>query len=604
MRGAGVNIPVFSLRTKDSLGCGEFLDLIPFIDWAEEAGFKLIQLLPINDTTINETDKDRYPYSILSAFSLHPIYINVECLGKEFKSELAPLMRGLNHPKIDYQRTYLTKNEWLRMLYIMRGEHDLSTKTFAHFFEKNKEHLKPYAAFYALRNKHGTGDFRKWKEDAVYSELTVETICETEDVGFYYFVQYHLDKQLKEACAHARKKGILLKGDFPMGVHANSVEAWRFNEYFRFGKSMGAPPDFYNGIGQNWGFPTYNWDEIRAENFYWLKSRLKWMQQYFDLIRVDHVLGYFRLWEIPKEEVRGLMGNFYPAEGYTEEEIPDVKRLCISYGMKLPKDLDTQKKVKKKISDQNEREELYEQIENVCFLYREGSYHPRIDCKSTKSFKALDPKMQATVKEMHDNYFLYRQDSLWRKEGKEKLQFISDHTSMKICAEDIGVIPACVEKVLKELGILNLHVQRMPKRFDIEFEDPRDFPATCVCTPSNHDTATLREWWEENYERTKRYYHTILLQTGDPPKRLTEELAQQIIQSHLDSKAKWAIFLMQDLFAMSEDIRLPDPKEERINNPAGGEGNWEWRMHLYIEELLLAGGFTRMIQRMIERGGR
>ncbi|NGX47275.1 MAG: 4-alpha-glucanotransferase, partial [Chlamydiae bacterium] len=314
-RGAGVNIPIFSLRTKKSLGCGEFLDLIPFIDWAKQAGLKLIQILPINDTSITGTEKDGYPYSILSAYALHPIYLHVQALGAEFEEELAPIVRELNLPKLDYQKTYLAKREFFKMLFILRGEKDLSTKAFAHFFEKNQEHLKPYAAFCVLRDKYGTSNFKKWKDHAVYSELAVEDICEKEGVDFYYFLQYHLDKQLHTVRSHARKQKILLKGDFPIGVHPHSVEAWRFSEYFRWNKSMGAPPDFYNHLGQNWGFPSYNWEEIRAEGFYWLKSRLAWMQQYFDAIRIDHVLGYFRLWEIPEDEVRGLMGNFYPAEG-------------------------------------------------------------------------------------------------------------------------------------------------------------------------------------------------------------------------------------------------------------------------------------------------
>lgn len=603
-RGAGVNIPVFSLRTKQSLGCGDFLDLIPFIDWAHEAGFRLIQILPVNDTSITETNKDRYPYSILSCFAFHPIYMNIHALGAEFGEEIQLIARELNLPKLDYFKTYLAKRELLRMLFLIRGPEDLATKAFAHFFEKNKKHLKPYAAFCVLRDQYGTSDFRKWGKDSFYSELLVEEICEKEAVEFYFFVQFHLDKQFREVHSYARKKGILLKGDFPMAVHANSVEAWRFNDYFCWDKSMGAPPDFYNAVGQNWGFPTYHWEEIRAENFYWLKARLAWMQQYFDYIRLDHVLGYFRIWEIPENEVRGLMGNFFPAKGYTDKEVEDPERLCNPYGKSLPKHLDTQKKVQQNISDPIERKKLYEHIENVCFFHRRGEYHPRIDCKSTHSFKELNSSLKKKVLELHDHYFLERQEELWEKEGREKLGLIHSDTTMRICAEDIGVIPFCVAKVLKDLKILNLHVQRMPKSFEIEFEHPRDFPSTCVCTPSNHDTATLREWWEENKEQTRRYYHTILGHFGDPPTKLSGELASEIIQAHLDSKAEWAIFLLQDLLAVSESMRHPDPPEERINDPAKEEGQWKWRMHLFVEELLLAKSFTSKLRNMVEKGKR
>ncbi|MDN3506427.1 MAG: 4-alpha-glucanotransferase [Simkaniaceae bacterium] len=572
-RGAGVNIPVFSLRTKNSLGCGELLDLIPLIDWAVEAGLKLIQILPINDTSITETKDDAYPYSILSTFALHPIYLNVQALGPEFSEEFAPIIRTLNLPKLDYQKTYLAKKEILKMLFAVRGEKDLSTKAFAQFFEKQKEHLKPYAAFCVLRDQYRTSDFRKWKKHSMYCELATNEICEQEEVKYYYFLQYHLDKQMRQVHAYAEKKGILLKGDFAMGVHPNSVEAWRFQEYFYFDKSIGAPPDFYNASGQNWGFPSYNWEEIRAEGFYWLKARLKWMEQYFDVVRIDHVLGYFRLWEIPEGKLSGLMGNFYPAIGY--DDIPEPGKLT----SKAPS-------------------------ENVCFFKREGKYHPRINCRDTACFKALDQPLQKKVLQMHDEYFLAKQEDLWREEGREKLKFMQKNTKMLICVEDIGVIPKATEEVIAELDMLNLYVQRMPKSFELEFEDPEDFPTRCVCTPSNHDTATLREWWERAPESTKRYYNTILHHTGDPPKELTEDLAKEIVQAHLNAKPIWAIFLLQDLLAMSEAIRFPDPKEQRINNPAKPKDQWQWRMHLYIEELLLANSFTEMLHKMIKEGRR
>ncbi|NGX37887.1 MAG: 4-alpha-glucanotransferase [Chlamydiae bacterium] len=603
-RTAGVNIPVFSLRTKKSLGVGEFYDLIPLIDWAKEAGLKLIQILPINDTSMTETKSDGYPYSILSAFALHPLYLNIQALAPELEDEIIkPFVKKLNLPHFDYGRTYLAKKELLRMLFIMRGEKDLRTKAFEQFFKRNESNLRAYAAFCTMRDMHQTSDFRKWGQFSKYSELLVDDICEKYDVTFFYFVQYHLDKQLREVVAHAHKQKILLKGDFPMGVHPHSVEAWRFFEYFRWGKSMGAPPDFYNNLGQNWGFPPYDWDEIKEEGFFWLKSRLKWMEQYFDAVRLDHVLGYFRLWEVPIEEVRGLMGNFFPAEGYTKEELAKVG-LTEPFGAPLPKGLETQRKVKAKIKDPKQRDKLYTQIENRLFFKREGSYHPRIDLKSTETFQALGKEMQDSVLQLFDHYYLERQEALWRKKGIEKLKFMQNHTSMLICAEDIGVIPKCVGEVLKELKMLNLYVQRMPKSFELEYEDPQDFPEMCVCTPSNHDTATLREWWEEDEESTMRYYHTILKHSGTPPKQLSETLARQIIQMHLNSKARFAIFLLQDLLAMSDALKFPDPSFVRINDPAKPDNQWEWRMHLYVEELLLAKSFTKLIRQMVDKGKR
>ena len=594
MRGAGLNIPVFSLRSKKSVGCGEFLDLILLIDWAKEAGLKLIQILPINDTI----EGDNYPYSILSAFALHPIYINLQALAPELEEEIRPVARELNLPDFDYGRTNYAKKEFLKLIYLFRGEKDLATKSFEAFFEKHKDDLKTYAAFCALRDKFGTSDFRKWGKYKTYSEVLVDEVCEDHPVQFFYFVQYHLHKQIKQVVSHAKKQGILLKGDFPMGVLENSVEAWRFYEYFRWDKSMGAPPDFYNSLGQNWGFPPYDWNEIKEEGFFWLKSRLKWLDQYFDVIRLDHVLGYFRLWEVPIDEVRGLMGNFYPAKGFSEEELKEA-------GLNIKKEkFESQKKVLQTVKDEKEREKQFEQIENRLFFHREGSFHPRIDVKSTAVFQELSDVEQEIMLRLFNEYYLEQQEKLWQQKGLEKLKFMQKNTSMLVCAEDIGVIPNCVEKVLKELKMLNLHVQRMPKSFEIEYEDPKDFPEMCVCTPSNHDTATLREWWEENYDSTTRYYHTILKHEGNPPEKLTEKLAQEIIQAHLDSKARWAIFLLQDLLATSDELKFPHPEKERINDPAIPNFKWNWRMHLYMEELQLAQSFTDKIYEMVKEAKR
>ncbi len=608
-RAAGVNIPVSSLRSKKSLGVGEFFDLIPFIDWAKDAGFKWVQILPINDTSITETEEDASPYSILSAFALHPLYLNIHALAPEFDEEIKPIVRALNLPKLDYGRTYYAKKELLRMVYLVRGEKDFCSSAFERFFKKNEVNLKAYAAFCALRDHFETSQFRKWGKYARYSALLVEEVCESFDVNFYYFVQFHLDQQLSKVVRYARKEGVVLKGDFPMGVHQNSVEAWRFSEYFRWDQSMGAPPDFYNDLGQNWGFPSYNWDEIKEEGYFWLKSRLQWMEQYFDAIRLDHVLGYFRLWEVPEDQVRGLMGSFYPAKGYNKEELAafgltDLKRLCEPYGEKLPKGLKTQRQVKAKVKDKKERDLLYTQIENCLFWERGGSYHPRVDIEYTTSFQALDSVSQKTVLTVFDHYYLERQEELWKERGEEVLKLMQKHTRMLIYAEDIGVIPRCVAEVLRELKIPNLHVQRMPKSFEVTFEDPEKFSKLSVCTPSNHDTAILREWWEEDEEKTALYYHTILKKSGSPPKKLTEQLAQEIIQDHLSSPSQLAIFLLQDLFAMYDAIKFPIPEEVRINDPAQLQQNWIWRSHIYVEELLLAKSFTKLIHTMIKRGKR
>lgn len=570
MRYAGINIPVFSLRSKKGLGTGEFLDLIPLIDWCKEAGLKVIQILPIHDTTITETKDDTSPYSILSTFSLHPIYLNILALAPEFEEEIKPIAKILNLPHLDYRRTYLAKIELLKMLYLIRGKEDLSSKAFDRFFKKNKSHLKAYAAFSILKEHFKTSDFHQWGADySRYSELLVDEICEREEANFVYFIQFHLHQQLKEVVHYAKEQGILLKGDLPIGIHPHSVDAWRFADYFKFDKTMGAPPGLENAAGQNWGFPTYKWDEIKAEGFYWLKARLEWLEQYFSIIRLDHVLGYFRFWEIPIEEGRGIMGNFSPAHGFSKEEL--------------------------------EAEGI---TEFGLFLKRDGSYHPRIDIIQTSTFQALDKKTQKKVDDLKQHYYLDRNDELWRKGGMEKLKFIKKNTSLLLCGEDMGVNPPCIDETLDELQILNLCTERIPKSFEKTFESSQEFPEMSVCIPSNHDMSPLRAWWEEDEEKTALYYHTILKRTGLPPKTLTADLAHQIIQDFLNSKSKIAVFLLQDLLAMSDALKFPDPKWERINDSANPKNQWTWRCHIYIEEFLLAKSFANQIREMVKAARR
>lgn len=567
-RCAGISVPVFSLKTKRSLGCGDFLDLIPLIDYANVSGFKILQLLPVNDTSITETSRDKSPYSILSAFALHPIYINIQELAFNFDFEVfAPLIKKLNFPQFEYSRIYHAKKEILKKLFIVRGEKDLKSTSFIKFFEDSKEFLKPYAAFCALRDHYNTSDFSNWDKSCAYSELLVEEVCKKYKVDFFYFVQFHLHRQMRKVVAHAKKKKILLKGDFPIGVHPHSVEAWRFHNYFRWEQQVGAPPDFYNNSGQNWGFPSYDWDEIKEEGFFWLKSRLQWMERYFKIIRLDHILGYFRLWEIPIRERSGLMGSFYPSLGYSEEEI--------------------------QLTSLNLRSL------NKFFFFRNKTYHPRINLIHLKDFDQLNFCQKKIIKQFYKSYFFQRQDSLWKLEGIEKLKVMLNVTKIELCAEDIGVVPNCVNQVLKELNILNLHVQRMPKSFEIEFENPQDFPESCVCMPSNHDTAPLRQWWVENPKKTRKYYYEILKKEGNPPEELTSSLAKEIIEQHLKSRARYAIFLIQDIMAMNEQLCHPRPDFERINDPAQAEDQWNYRMHLYIEELLLNSSFSSDIRQMI-----
>ena len=157
-------------------------------------------------------------------------------------------------------------------------------------------------------------------------------------ISIYYFIQFHLHLQLLEATNYARANGVVLKGDIPIGISRNSVEAWTEPHYFNLNGQAGAPPDDFSVNGQNWGFPTYNWEVMEQDDYSWWMKRFRKMSEYFDAYRIDHILGFFRIWEIPMHAVHGLLGQFVPSLPMSREEIE-------SYGLPFREEFDTQRKV-------------------------------------------------------------------------------------------------------------------------------------------------------------------------------------------------------------------------------------------------------------------
>ncbi|NJO25562.1 MAG: 4-alpha-glucanotransferase, partial [Bacteroidia bacterium] len=322
-RAAGINIPVFSLRSQKSFGVGEFTDLKLLIDWASLIGLKMIQILPVNDTTSTHTWTDTYPYSAISAFALHPLYLNLEKIaGKKYAGLIKPLkkkQKQLNSLKdIDYEQVVKFKFRAIEELYHAQGKEVFEEDAYKDFFDKNKYWLVPYAAYSYLRDKNGTPDFSQWKQHSIYDEKAIEKLVSPsqkhfDEIGVHYFAQYHLHLQLKEAHDYAHKKGIIVKGDIPIGVNRFGVDTWMEPELYHLNVQAGAPPDDFAVKGQNWSFPTYNWKKMREDGYTWWKTRFEQMSRYFDAFRIDHILGFFRIWSIPVDSVEGIMGHFVPA---------------------------------------------------------------------------------------------------------------------------------------------------------------------------------------------------------------------------------------------------------------------------------------------------
>lgn len=654
---AGTQVPVFSLRTRKSAGIGDFGDLKTMIDFVASTGQKVLQLLPINDTTITHTWTDSYPYSCISVFAIHPQYADLHALPElkdaKARAEAEKTRAELNAlDKIDYEKVNDFKINYLRQIFNQEGEKMMKTAEYKAFFQASELWLVPYAQYSYLRDKNGTADFNQWPDHQVWDEAERKVLADPKtaaykNVAFFYFVQFVLDRQMQEAHEHAKAKGVILKGDIPIGVNRNGCDVWTEPKYFNLNGQAGAPPDDFSANGQNWGFPTYNWFEMLKDGCQWWNRRFQNMARYFDAYRIDHVLGFFRIWEIPVHSVHGLLGQFAPALAMSREEIEsyglhfqedrftrsfitdwvldrvfheragEVKEKYLDrldderYQMKP--EVDTQRKVEALFADVTNEKELwlrdglYALISNVLFVRdhtNPGVFHPRISAQLDFIYESLYDNDKAAFNRLYNDYFYRRNNQFWYQEAMKKLPKLVQATRMLVCAEDLGMVPDCVPWVMDELKILSLELQSMPKDPSVKFGHLSRNPYRSVCTISSHDMPTLRMWWDENIQRTQEYYNTMLYRQGSAPHPLPGWLASDIISRHLTSPSMLCILSIQDWLATDEALRLPDADAERINIPANPKHYWRYRMHLNIEDLAADKRFVQNITEMISQSGR
>lgn len=661
-KGAGVAVPLFSLRTEHSGGIGEFTDLRPLVDWTCKCGLKLIQLLPLNETVSTHSWVDSYPYKSISVMALHPVFLNITKIGVLDEESLMvgfiQTLAGFNaQESVHYEEVHKVKSKFFKLIFDQQSDSFLKSPAFLEFFDKNKEWLVPYAAFCYLRDQNKTANFRFWRSCQIFNSKEIQTLTSPEnsfypDIAVHYFIQYHAHKQLSEAVAYARSKGIVLKGDIPIGISPNSVEAWTQPLLFNLSQQAGAPPDEFADQGQNWGFPTYNWDIMAKDGFQWWKNRLKQMSQYFDAFRIDHIVGFFRIWEIPISQIFGTMGHFSPALPYSRDEIidrginfneirftkPYIRDYCL-WGLfgefteevknlyleeyepgkfNLKPDFATQRQVWDHFENGQKDGELSGKESRIrdglCSLISEvifvrdpnhpAHFHPRIAFHNTNSYMNLSDYTRYLLDELYIEFFYHRHDQFWKEQSMKILPAILESNEMLVCGEDLGMIPACVPGVMNDLGILSLEVQRMPKDPKIEFLRPSDAPYLSVSTTSTHDTSTLRGWWEEDPGKSERFFRTIMGNHAPMNKVMEPWLAGDILQQHFWSPAMWTIFPIQDLLAMDEELRREDFDAERINIPAVAQHYWRYRIHITLEKLLKANRFNSELNRMVTHSGR
>ena len=544
-RGAGTAVPVFSLRTADDFGMGDFRDLRPLVDWAVATGQCIIQLLPVNDTTRRGEWEDSYPYSPISSFALHPLYLRLQDLGIRKTAAFTAEQTALNAlPEIDWPHVAKVKMAWIRKAFLTRGERDLSSAACRKFATENAFWLDEYATFCARR-------------DGLEPE-------------YYVWMQYHLDKQLSEEVRYARAHGVYFKGDLPIGVSADSAEAHFHPELFNLDCSAGAPPDYFSADGQNWGFPTYNWEAMEADGYAWWKSRLRVMSRYFDAFRIDHIIGWFRIWEIPVSCRSGLLGHFNPALPYSAEELDSL-----GFGSDC---LEARGAFSPVPCDEGVQAVAAGKPEAGLFLedpHRAGWYHPFIGARETEAYRSLPEDLRRRFDELYVDFFYHRHDAFWYRNAEKKLPELLGATGMLACGEDLGMVPDCLPGVMEHEKILSLKMRG--------YDGPTR--TLSVCATSSHDTATLRMTCPE-----------------DP----SPETVRGMLAEVLAYPSMLAIFPIQDWLALSGELRNPD-RNERINEPADPHHHWRWRLHLDLSVLSYpsaTAAFHSTLRELLAESGR
>lgn len=649
---AGSAIPVFSLRSEGSCGVGDLGDLKQYVDWALLTHQKAVQILPINDTTATHTFTDSYPYSAISIYALHPMYIDLRQLplltDEVYLQSYEQRRKALNAlHSVDYEAVNVLKHEFLRKVYEQEAQRTFATVHYQDFFAENKEWLIPYAAYSYLSTLYGTHEFPRWETYAVYDKEAIAQLCAPTSsayshIAYYYFVQYHLHCQLLAISSYARMHQVLLKGDIPIGISRHSVEAWTEPYYFHMDGQAGAPPDAFSVNGQNWGFPTYNWERMAQDGYRWWRNRFMKMSTYFTAYRIDHILGFFRIWEIPNHCVHGLLGQFSPAlplsvaeieqwglsfqrnlmtEPFINEELlqnvfgdraEEVKGRFFQHTHQdvyrfLPA-FDTQRKVEayfqaQGTTDELLKEKLYQLLSNVLFVadkHDADKFHPRITAETAPVFDRLNEVEKEAFRRLYQHYYYERHNDFWYQEAMRKLPMLIQSTDMLVCGEDLGMVPSCVPWLMRDLQILSLEIERMPKTLGVSLADVSAYPYLSVCTTGTHDMNTYRAWWEqERNQNIPSWYHET-----NAPQEATGSIVTSAIQAHLSSPSMLAIFPWQDLIGMDEELRCSDVDSERINVPADPQHYWRWRMHIPLDQLMREDRFNDHLRHLIDDSGR
>ncbi len=723
---AGLVVPLLSLRKNKNAACGAFSDLVSLGKIAKKWGLSLIQLLPLNDTGNGPS-----PYAAISAFALHPIYISLSdsvdtmaLLGLPFRDEVArELVRsekalnrrfgseaGIQEQRVQFEAVLQLKINALRKAW--DTSRDICS-SLAEAFAARESWAKPYACFVALRGKFGLVPWWEWPEcqnvlpsdiDKLWFEPEL-----AEEERFRLWLQVLAQEQLRRAAQAVHKLGIDIMGDIPILLAKDSADVWFQREIFILDKQAGAPPDMYSPRGQNWGFPLYDWDALRERDYGFWRQRLQAADNYYTAYRIDHVLGFFRIWAISIHESDAYLGVFEPSRylelaelksmGFSDERIAwlskphipewkirEAEKRCLDAEVVLfadSKDAGTDKKQEEKQEEEQEEEraktkalfaQRLEELDNSCFvrIKNEPLFLFRPEIKGTADIGALFRPLYAEfpkVAQILDEYastmrdwwidralyqfepdrfvfqWSYRETTswkslslqeraaleakaeaisaesldIWEKRGRGLLSMLVSASEMQAFAEDLGAVPPCVPKVLRELKIPGLRVMRWEREWDkpnqphIPFE--RYEPLSVACT-SVHDSTNLRQWWQEEADRLQiwamcralaesdKLLKSLIERCGETvPERLGPGEAAVLVRALALSGSIVAAYPVQDILACHPDWRSADPRDERINVPGTTlPTNWMYRMPIDLSALVKDEDFAGFISEIMARG--
>lgn len=627
----GTAIPVGALKTADSCGVGEFLDLIPFADFCKKAGLKLIQLLPVNDTGTESS-----PYSALSAFALHPLYISLKSLpeveGKEeLLKEITKLQKKYEKlPRFQYRELRRKKLELLQKIFESEKEKIISSSELSKWI-KNNPWIQVYSIFMQKKEKKHEASWKEWGEaQPTKKELDDLWKDKKNQDGnlFYAWVQMRLDEQFAKASKYAQSLGIKLKGDIPIMMNEDSCDAWAFPEYFNDEMRAGSPPDGPNPVGQNWGFPIYNWDNLKKDDYSWWKNRLIQASKYYQVYRIDHVLGFFRIWATPQRESTAMLGWTQPFEPITTDElhnlgfsddritwlsVPHVPTNQIeavnngdylgTHGIlakimdrigneemwRFKPEIKGEKDIWASDIPDNVKPRLAEFWRNRALVkVADGLYSPLWTYHSTTAWQSLSDDEKYRLGQLIVTKYS-RMEVLWEEQARTLLGDLTSCTDMVACAEDLGSNPESLPRVLNDLSILSLRVVRWSRNWNAPGEPYYQFgeyPYLSVTTSSVHDSSTARLWWLKEGDSWD-FYRTFPGDSDVQPGSYNSKTARYLLSKMAESNSAFCIHPLQDFLGLVEDYFDENPDNERVNIPGSvNEFNWTYRLPVTIEKLI------------------